>query len=121
MTTPTQEPDRRLSYPDDAADNTAHVHEHLAQEGKGAHRGHGLMMLVCCIPMIAIAVLLVTTRSRGLGRPAVGAGLHGHDGRDDARDARRPQAQLTGFGNSPGWPATTGTPGRGSANERHDP
>jgi hypothetical protein len=34
--------------------------------GKGARRGHGLMMIACCIPMLVIAVLLVAT---GLASP----------------------------------------------------
>ena len=33
----------------------------------GAHGGHGLMMIVCCIPMLAIAGLLVLTGVAGPG------------------------------------------------------
>lgn len=29
-------------------------------EQAGGHHGHGWLMLVCCIPMLVIAVLLVT-------------------------------------------------------------
>jgi hypothetical protein len=30
-------------------------------EGKGAHHGHGLMMIACCVPMLVIAIVLVAT------------------------------------------------------------
>ncbi len=33
----------------------------------GAHGGHGLMMIVCCIPMLAIAGLLFLTGVAGSG------------------------------------------------------
>ena len=29
--------------------------------GLGAHGGHGLMMLICCVPMLVIALVLVAT------------------------------------------------------------
>jgi len=29
--------------------------------GPGGHRGHGWMMIACCIPMLVIAVVLVAT------------------------------------------------------------
>jgi hypothetical protein len=29
------------------------------QTGHGAHGGHGWMMMICCIPMIVIAIVLV--------------------------------------------------------------
>lgn len=32
-----------------------------AHDGHGGHRGHGWMMMICCIPMIVIAVVLVAT------------------------------------------------------------
>ena len=38
-----------------------------AQEPHAGHGGHGLMMLVCCIPMILIAVALVATGAAGSG------------------------------------------------------
>ena len=28
-------------------------------EGPGAHHGHGLMMILCCIPLLVVAVVLV--------------------------------------------------------------
>ena len=31
------------------------------EQHAGNHRGHGWMMMICCVPMIAIAILLVTT------------------------------------------------------------
>lgn len=36
-------------------------------EGPAGHGGHGLMMLVCCIPMILLAVGLVATGVAGFG------------------------------------------------------
>lgn len=33
--------------------------------GHGAHGGHGLMMLICCVPMLVIAVALVATGVAG--------------------------------------------------------
>lgn len=36
-------------------------------EGHAGHGGHSLMMLVCCIPMILIAVALVATGAAGSG------------------------------------------------------
>lgn len=44
---------------------------HAGQEpdggAHGAHGGHGLMMIVCCIPMLAIAGLLFLTGVAGSG------------------------------------------------------
>jgi hypothetical protein len=40
-----------------------HGHEHQP----GGHRGHGLMMLACCVPMLLIAVALVVTGVAGSG------------------------------------------------------
>ncbi len=37
-------------------------HEH-----HGGHRGHGWMMTACCIPMLAVAVVLVATGVAGAG------------------------------------------------------
>ena len=31
------------------------------------HRGHGWMMMICCIPMLVIAVALVATGTVGVG------------------------------------------------------
>jgi hypothetical protein len=36
--------------------------------GHGGHRGHGVMMIACCIPMLVIAGILVAT---GLASPAL--------------------------------------------------
>jgi len=33
--------------------------DHVA--GHGGHGGHGWMMIICCIPMLAIAIVLVAT------------------------------------------------------------
>ena len=32
-----------------------------AEDTHGAHQGHGWMMLICCVPMLVLAVLLVAT------------------------------------------------------------
>lgn len=39
--------------------NKPEAHSHTGHEGApSGHRGHGWMMIACCIPMIAIAVAL---------------------------------------------------------------
>lgn len=35
------------------------MNEHLDQSGGPGHPGHGWMMLICCVPMLAIAIALV--------------------------------------------------------------
>lgn len=40
---------------------------HEPHSGHGWHGGHGLMMIVCCIPMLAIAGVLVLTGVAGTG------------------------------------------------------
>ena len=40
---------------------------HEPDTGHGGHSGHGLMMMVCCIPMLVIAGLLVLTGVAGSG------------------------------------------------------
>jgi hypothetical protein len=62
-------------------------------QGKARHRGHGWMMIACCIPMLAIAGILVATgaASPGFLIVAVGCTLMmalmmrgmGHGGDDD--------------------------------------
>lgn len=37
------------------------------QQGRGGHGGHGLMMIACCVPMLAIAIGLVATGVVGIG------------------------------------------------------
>ena len=39
----------------------------VAHEPDSGHSGHGLMMMVCCIPMLVIAGLLVLTGVAGSG------------------------------------------------------
>lgn len=51
--------------PDDAS---YHPVEQADQPGTyGGHGGHGLMMLVCCIPMVAVVVLLVVSGTASAG------------------------------------------------------
>jgi hypothetical protein len=38
-----------------------------AANGHEGHRGHGWLMIACCIPMLAIAVALVATGVAGAG------------------------------------------------------
>jgi 1,4-dihydroxy-2-naphthoate octaprenyltransferase len=48
----------------------SHQQTHTGQEAHSGHQGHGghrLMMLVCCIPMVAVAVLLVVSETAGAG------------------------------------------------------
>ena len=40
---------------------------HDPDGGHGGHSGHGLMMIICCIPMLVIAGLLVLTGVAGSG------------------------------------------------------
>ena len=40
---------------------------HEPDSGHGGHSGHGLMMIICCIPMLVIAGLLVLTGVAGSG------------------------------------------------------
>ncbi|GAA3857416.1 hypothetical protein [Amycolatopsis tucumanensis] len=48
-------------------DHQRHTHDPTGQrgstspQGHGGHKGHGLMMIACCIPMLAIAIVLVAT------------------------------------------------------------
>lgn len=35
------------------------MNDHLNQSGGQGHNGHGWMMLICCVPMLAIAIALV--------------------------------------------------------------
>ena len=78
MTSPSRWPDpwhdaspgRQRSDVDEVPTATAELHDHPAGDRSGdesAHGGHRLMMLVCCIPMIAIVALLVATGGAGWG------------------------------------------------------
>lgn len=42
-------------------------HGHEQDTDSGAHGGHGLMMIACCLPMLAIAGILVLTGVAGPG------------------------------------------------------
>ena len=60
-------------------------------------RGHGWMMMICCIPMVVIAVALVATGTVGagflitaalcVGMMAMMGGMH-HGGKDDGKTDR---------------------------------
>lgn len=73
MTDPRQHPEpSSMSYPaPHRADPTAgHAHTDHRQATHGGHEshgGHGLMMLICCIPMVAVAALLVASGIAGAG------------------------------------------------------
>lgn len=56
-----------LNPTDEHADHTGHTS--MTHEGHGgmSHGGHHWMMMVCCIPMIIIAVALVATGVVGAG------------------------------------------------------
>ena len=67
MTTPSIGPDRPIrdrspSSPLEVGHNHASPHT-----GHSAHDGHRWMMLICCIPMVAIVVLLVVSGTAGSG------------------------------------------------------
>lgn len=66
MTISGQDPTPRPTHDDPPPRLTA-GHDHESPSEQPAHGGHGLMMLVCCIPMLAIAVLLVATGVAGSG------------------------------------------------------
>lgn len=69
MTTTRGGSDSRWPHPErDTA--TTHVDGHgipETHELHPVHGGHGLMMMICCIPMILIAVLLVASGIAGSG------------------------------------------------------
>ena len=68
--------------------------DHRQHEG-GGHGGHNWMMIACCIPMLALAVVLVATGVAGSGFLFVAIGCTvmmammmggmGHGGDDDGR------------------------------------
>lgn len=47
-----------------------------AQHGPdhGGHAGHGWMMMICCVPMLVVAVALVATGTAGAGTIVVAIG-----------------------------------------------
>ncbi len=57
------------TYPESPAttETTHHAGQEPDRGAHGAHGGHGLMMIVCCIPMLAIAGLLFLTGVAGSG------------------------------------------------------
>lgn len=63
--------DRRLPVPPEGASpDTAPSpmdHHSATQHGAGHSRGHGLMMLACCVPMLLIAFALVLSGVAGSG------------------------------------------------------
>ncbi len=68
---PYESPEEKTPY----AGGSALHHDHAATssddaeqaDGHGGHGGHGLMMLICCIPMLLIAVGLIVTGVAGAG------------------------------------------------------
>ena len=68
------EPPRRPTYPADpddghplSVDPTA-ANDHAGRPtAQGGHGGHGLMMMLMCVPMLLIAGLLVATGVAGAG------------------------------------------------------
>ncbi len=67
MTSPAPGPDRPLWGP--APDSAPEAQQTSAgpHAGHGAHSAHHWMMLVCCIPMLAIVVLLIASGTAGSG------------------------------------------------------
>ena len=66
MTTPIG-PDRPLSDPPRGADPETMQTPATPHTGHGAHGAHRWMMLICCIPMIAIVALLIVSGTAGAG------------------------------------------------------
>ena len=60
---------RQLPYQPESSTPTETHHAGQEPDGgaHGAHGGHGLMMIVCCIPMLAIAGLLFLSGVAGSG------------------------------------------------------
>lgn len=63
---------RQLPYQPESSTPTETHHAGQEPDGgahgaHGGHGGHGLMMIVCCIPMLAIAGLLFLTGVAGSG------------------------------------------------------
>ena len=60
---------RQLPYQPESSTPTETHHAGQEPDGgaHGAHGGHGLMMIVCCIPMLDIAGLLFLTGVAGSG------------------------------------------------------
>ena len=60
---------QQLPYQPESSTPTETHHAGQEPDGgaHGAHGGHGLMMIVCCIPMLAIAGLLFLTGVAGSG------------------------------------------------------
>lgn len=48
-----------------AAEGTGRPATEDRHAGQGAHGGHGLMMMICCVPMVVVAVALVATGTVG--------------------------------------------------------
>ncbi|WP_156911463.1 hypothetical protein [Arsenicicoccus bolidensis] len=44
-----------------------HPEDRRSEEPHGHGRGHGLMMLLCCVPMLLIVFVLVATGAAGTG------------------------------------------------------
>ena len=67
MTTPATGPDRPLWGPaQDSAAETGQVSS-SQHAGHGAHGAHRWMMLICCIPMVAIVIALIASGTAGSG------------------------------------------------------
>ena len=66
MTCPTAGPDRPFrGLSPNSSPETGHTAS--PEPGHSAHGGHRWMMLICCIPMIAIVLLLIVSGTAGSG------------------------------------------------------
>lgn len=65
MTTPTTGPDRPIRDLSDGFTETGHTPG--TDSGHHAHSGHRWMMLICCVPMVAIVLLLIASGTAGSG------------------------------------------------------
>jgi hypothetical protein len=63
---PTYPPPEVNTHNLDTRDDHGHTMQTLGHEGAG-HGAHRLMMLACCVPMIAVVVLLVATGAANAG------------------------------------------------------
>lgn len=67
MTSPATGPDRPLWGPPKGSAQKSDQEQLSPHTGHDAHGGHRWMMLICCVPMIAIVLLLIVSGTAGSG------------------------------------------------------
>ena len=64
MTSPTAGPDRPIWGP---SQSSSPEHGHTPASPHTGHGAHRWMMMICCIPMVAIVIVLLATGAAGSG------------------------------------------------------